>query len=60
MIYLTTYDPQTKLPTGPSVAAGFESLQEVRDLLGPPGGDGKRCITYPDTGLCYSEMEIAR
>lgn len=59
-IYMTTYDAKTKQATGPSVPSGFNSIEEVRQVMGAPGGEGVRCITYPEAGLCYSEMEIAR
>lgn len=59
IIYLTPYNPDTLQATGPSQPSGFDSIQQVRDIMGPPEGEGVRCITYASAGLCYSEMVIA-
>ena len=57
MIYMTPFDTQTKLATSASTDSGFDSIQQVRDVMGEPSTDGKRIVIYDDVAFteypCY-------
>lgn len=57
MIYATQFDTTTKQATGPSEPAGFDSIDQVRDLMGPPSTDGKRIVIYDN--VAFTEYVIA-
>lgn len=59
MIYMTNYDPNTLRCTGPSVPSGFNTLDEVTALMGPPARAGKRLHTYPD-GVAFSDFVLQK
>jgi len=54
MIYLTPYDPVTLL-AGESSDSGFQSLDQVVELMGPPAHRSPTWMTYPD-GIAFSQF----
>jgi len=58
-IYATPYNPTTKETTGPSKDSGFESLDQVADMMGPPTHRSPRWLAYvtgDDQAIAYSEF----
>lgn len=56
MIYATQFDTTTKQPTAPSAPAGFDSIDQVREVMGAPSTDGKRIVIYDN--VAFSEYVI--
>ena len=54
MIYATPFDPVTLEALGQSTNSGFESLEQVKEMLGPPNTDNKRSLIYD--GIAYSDF----
>ena len=56
-IFLTNFEPTPeRLPVGDSEDSGFESLDQVVELLGEPLARGKRYVAYTDQ--YYSDYSI--
>lgn len=52
MIYLTTFDPETKQPTAPSVDSGFELMADALAVFGPDWiSSTERTTIYRDFAL---------
>lgn len=47
MIYATSFNPETRLPTSISTDSGFESLEQVRLILGEPKKETPAFLIYP-------------
>ena len=58
MIYATPYDPATLRCTGPSTDSGFSTLDEVPMLLGEPATTHRHMMTYPDSGVAYTDFPL--
>lgn len=56
MIYLTKFCPVTRLVTEGATESGFQSIDEVVAIMGPPLVQGKRTATYRDE--FYSEYQL--
>lgn len=57
MIYATQFDTATKLATAQSEPSGFDSINQVREVMGAPSTDGKRIVIYDN--VTFSEYKIA-
>lgn len=55
-IYVTKFCPETKRVTEPAKPSGFNSIEEVTMLMGPPLVLGKRAVTY--RSVFYSEYYL--
>jgi hypothetical protein len=55
-IFVTEFDTRTKKATGAGTDSGFNSLDEVRQLMGEPILAGKRSLTYD--GVFYSDYNL--
>jgi len=47
-IYATSFDPQTLEPTGHSADSGFDSLETVAAVMGPPITQAAAFLIYGD------------
>jgi len=47
-IYATSFDPQTLEPTGHSADSGFDSLETVAAVMGPPVKQTDALLIYGD------------
>lgn len=58
VIYATPYNPATLRCTGPSTDSGFSSLDEVPMLLGEPATTHRHMVTYPESGVAYTDFPL--
>lgn len=54
-IYTTPFDPETLQATGRSEPSGFESLDQIRQLMGPPLHGTAALLVYPG-GVLFSRI----
>ena len=63
MIYMTNYNPKTKKCTAPSVEAGFETLDDVKLIMGEPTHSKPVLLMYvqsEEEGVVFSKVPFGK